>query len=548
MDGRFVDWQNVPLNIPDPVGDGNTHDFTGMKITNDDRYLYLKISFDALVTLQDFNNINLYIDTDNNSSTGFSAGEIGADLRWTFGAKSGSYHFNAIRHKEIGLVTLPTHSSDTFEIAIARSTAFLHNIFLSDTIRLFLEDTDNNGDRIPNTSYVTYVFTPNPNPPADISLDKTDAAHLRLMSYNILFDSPLKPGKQPYFQRIFSATQPDIICFNEFFNSTAVQVKTAMDSYLPLNNDHGWYTVMLDQGNVTASRYPILQSWLILPDHRLTATLIDLPAHLGENMLVINAHFRCCTNDAMRQKEADALAAFLEDMKNPGGRITLTAGTPVILAGDLNLVGHRQQLTTILTGEIQDTTTFGTAGPPDWDGTSLEDLISQQVDNNMAYTWRSESSVFSPGRLDYIIYTNSALEVKKNFILQTESMSGARLAQYSLLPDDTREASDHLPVVVDFVFSSATGIRTPIEDQVLLKYFPNPVKNHLTVEVEFSATTSANIYLTDMMGKMIRPIAEEDFRPGIYSFTIDLSSLAGGVYLLQVQENSMKFVKKIIRF
>ena len=54
--------------------------------------------------------------------------------------------------------------------------------------------------------------------------------------------------------------------------------------------------------------------------------------------------------------------------------------------GDLNLVGDRQQLTTLVTGEIINTQLFGNGGPPDWDETDLEDLISQQTDKRTAYT------------------------------------------------------------------------------------------------------------------------------------------------------------------
>ena len=48
----------------------------------------------------------------------------------------------------------------------------------------------------------------------------------------------------------------------------------------------------------------------------------------------------------------------------------------------------------------------------------------------------------------------------KSFTLQAEIMSDERLVNYGLLWDDTKEASDHFPVIVDFALPtiSPTGI------------------------------------------------------------------------------------------
>ena len=102
--------------------------------------------------------------------------------------------------------------------------------------------------------------------------------------------------------------------------------------------------------NVIVSRFPILDSWEVNPGYRITAARLDLGG-AGE-MLVIACHWRCCTADADRQEEADSIIGFLNDARAPGGAITLDAGTPIVLGGDLNLVGWRRQLETILTGDI----------------------------------------------------------------------------------------------------------------------------------------------------------------------------------------------------
>ena len=89
------------------------------------------------------------------------------------------------------------------------------------------------------------------------------------------------------------------------------------------------------------------------------------PAYYGTDLLFTNAHLSCCGNDAGRQNQVDQYISFILDAKTAGGAIDLPANTPFIYGGDLNLVGFSQQLTTLITGDIQDTGTWGAGGAPD---------------------------------------------------------------------------------------------------------------------------------------------------------------------------------------
>ncbi len=136
-----------------------------------------------------------------------------------------------------------------------------------------------------------------------------------------------------------------------------------------------WITEMLQYQDILFCR-----TGLYIRGIELLLRLIDLPGWFGQDLLVINSHLKCCggqTNDDKRQLEVDATIAFILDAKTPGGVIDLPTETPFVILGDLNLVGDRQQLITLLTGEIINTPIFGNGGPPDWDNTDLEDLLSQ---------------------------------------------------------------------------------------------------------------------------------------------------------------------------
>ena len=127
----------------------------------------------------------------------------------------------------------------------------------------------------------------------------------------------------------------------------------------------------------------------------------------------------------------------------------MPAGTPFILAGDLNLVGDVQQLTTLLTGNIIDEDKFGPDFIPDWDGTGLKDLVPGHTHSNFTTTWRDDASSYASGRLDFIIYSDSVLNVQ-GFVLETFEMPQDVLDAYGLQADDTG-GSDHLPLVADIV-------------------------------------------------------------------------------------------------
>ena len=248
------------------------------------------------------------------------------------------------------------------------------------------------------------------------------------------------------FVRIINTINPQIIGFNETGQTSEQDVYDVLDTSL----GGTWYVLKHDPENITASRFPIVGTWDV--DNRIQASLIDLDDE-GPYMLFIVGHLSCCGSDNSRQDQVDRFTEFVLDAKTPGGEITVSENTPIVFLGDMNLVGNSQQYYTIIEGDIQDTDSYGEGGFPDWDNSELEDVICRQTDKRMAYTWRHDNSEYPPGRLDFIFYTNSVMSTAKSFTLQTEIMSDERLENYGLLWDDTKEASDHFPVVTDFDLS-----------------------------------------------------------------------------------------------
>ena len=457
IDGQFSDWDanSSIVYFEDSISDTDGADLLNLSITNDENFLFIKIKLDREIDLlDDFENpseIIIQIDADNNSNTGYSVGGIGSEYGIRCLEKfvyDNTYPGDNIEPLSfVQFRALPSITSDEFEIAIGRYP-FGESIF-NDTIAIVIKENHSN-DFIPNEGEIlTFTFDDTYHEPVElIEINKEDPELLRVMAYNTLINGLQDIDRIDNFIRIINAINPQIIGFNETVGTSE------NDVYNILENSLGgiWYVLKHNPENITASRFPITDVWDV--HNRIKATLIDLDNEVyNSDILFIVGHLSPSANDIQRQQQADRFIEFILDAKTPGGEITVSENTPIVFLGDMNLVGNSQQYYTIIEGDIQDTDSYGEGGFPDWDNSELEDVICRQTDKRMAYTWRNDNSEYPPGRLDFIFYTNSVMSTAKSFTLQTEIMSDERLENYGLQWDDTKEASDHFPVVADFDLS-----------------------------------------------------------------------------------------------
>ena len=448
IDSEFDEWTGVPVIYTSPPGTGapGQIDFGQLQIANDQQFLFIRIELGKEIILQESNNLQLLIDADLNSSTGTSFNGVGAELIWSFGQRSGlrqlSGQSTTIFHSDIRLRTAPTVSSSVFEFAIDRTVQINGSaLFPNSSIRVLLRD-GTSGDRIPqNGQIVQYTFQSGTVDTSPTSFSRLDPDDLRLLSWNVRNDGLWNATQAPRFGRILTSIQPDIINFQEIYGHTATETRTLVSSWLPGT----WYTSS-NSDCKTLSRYPILGSWAMSNNN---AMLIDTSAKFGSSTLLINLHLACCDNNSSRENQIDQVLAFIREAKLPGGVLTLTPDTPVIITGDLNLVTVASQLNSLLTGQIVNQATYGPSFTPDWNGQPLKRLNSRHSDKQMSYTWRNDSSTYCPGLLDFHIYTDSVLDVPRHFIVNTVAMNSSRLTSNGLLWNDSW-ASDHYAFVADY--------------------------------------------------------------------------------------------------
>jgi hypothetical protein len=472
MDGLFADWALVGDPLVDATTPSGGQDLLRLKASNDATHLFLQIELGGEIDLLDDlvpQTVRLYIDADNNAATGLSVrAGFGAELQVRFDTRTVTEYIGGTSNvpwRTIDLTSLPTTTSTRFEIALSRNAVpdGTNVLFTSNTIKILFRESDG-GDEMPDAGGVfTYTFQAPPAPPPVIPVERASDDLVRTVAWNVLGDGLTDPLRQPAFQRLLTAMAPDVIGFSECVSATAAQVKVLLDQWLPMGGT-GWQVVKDDFDMVTASRWPIVQSWPALS--RQFPVLIDLPSWYTSDLLFTSAHLNCCTADATRQAQCDAFVQFIQDARTPGGVVDVPIGTVLVHAGDLNTVGWVQQLETLITGDIQNNATYGPDGPMDWDGTGLARASCRQTEGRMAYTWRNPNGSYPSGILDHFLFSDASAQLAASFALRTEVMAPERLDACGLNADDTGTASDHFPLVADL---QVPVLRTSLTVRVVLQ-------------------------------------------------------------------------------
>ncbi len=528
IDENFGDWDNSGFSVEDNLNDGVYGiDFTRMKIDNDDTYLYLFFNTSKEINLQSYKDIALFIDIDEDENTGYKINGMGADISYFFGSRYGFYYRNSssnqIYHDDIGLISLPTVTSDSFELAIKRQFKIgSYLIKLTGKIKIFMLQDVQNGDKIPDDSGgIEYKMNNDNLVLPSFEMEKNSEEQIRIMSYNVEKDHYF--DNEPPYSRLIKAGNPDILCFQEIYNHSSANVRKKIQSYFGGN----WYDAKQGNDLIVVSKYPIIKT---APIGGNGAFLISKD---GKEILIINNHLYCCDNDSGRQKEVDEIMQFVRKSKSGEGNIPVSKNTPIIILGDMNFVGSNRQRKTLILGDISNEYVYGNDFLPDWDGTIFEDAKPVTTGYPGTFTWNSDNSSYPKGRLDYFIYSGSVLQKTNGFALFTRLLGRDILDKYQMNAEDTDNASDHFPVFVDFKFIKPMAVKDENNNSQIVSCFPNPVKN--TLNIKFNNTRYSTVYISivDNFGR----IALKEYRrtkEGLNIFRINVSSLKSGIYYMKI--------------
>jgi endonuclease/exonuclease/phosphatase family metal-dependent hydrolase len=560
IDGLFNDWGNVPVAYQDIDNDHVDADYSTLKITYDSEFLFIYINFhENEYLMQNWNDFHLYIDSDNDQSTGNLIRGVGADLIWSFGGRSGKQYINGqestVYQNDLTLRIAPTVTSSEFEIAIARGSSPLtlnNQQIMTQGKIVFSELEGGTGDFIPDelggvSFSIGEDFIIGPEP---ITIERLNESDLRVVSYNTLNEGILDSDRQDHFKRILQTIDPDIIALQE--HSDWDEIHDIIQSWFPQEQ---WYASWTYRDLVILSRFQIIHDANIISSERTMAALLDTEDELGKNLLIFNSHLSCCDNDEGRQEQVDEFSSVWRNwVQNGNGPFELEYGTPFIHLGDFNYVGYNQQVETIKSGDIINENDFGVDFLPDWDSTAIIDLFSRQTHKRMGYTWRNDGSSFNPGKLDYIFYSDASIDTGKHYILNTLAIDQTDLDNYNLQLDDTQEASDHLPLVFDIIVSSNVGVG---DDDALPNSFriypnyPNPFNSTTKIDYQLPKKTNVQLVIFDILGRSVITLVDDILQPGYKTITwngIDAfgNNVSAGMYFYMIQTGKNREVKKMV--
>lgn len=453
---------NVPVTL-----DGNIEEWPSeAALLADDRYIYFRVSVqDNQWTLQAApETLAMLIDVDGSTATGhhgpFPADDLGVDVEIQFspigpdGRRQNGVAVFALNARgertpisnEIADVSfLPTYASTWYEGRISR------NITLPvggapaplaagrmSGMAVLLGDkgqidgwSDASSLMAPAASTVTALASRSA---ADLPARPVGA--VRLVTWNVLKNGPMQ-NPEP-FARVIETLNPDVIMFQEWDDGDEAAVEGWFTAVV--RTPGAWKTVKGHAGVLLASRHPIAPielGRLETPNAegrpsqiRFVAATVNSP--VGE-LAVASTHLKCCgSKDSPEDRQRmDQARAINRAMMN-------ASPTPAALrfiAGDMNLVGSRPPLDVLRSGL-------------DADGSDLSVADPFVLGDRTQYTWADRKTTFTPGRLDYVLYSDSTAQIYQSFVLDTRRLGEETLARAGLNRTDT-DVSDHKPIVFD---------------------------------------------------------------------------------------------------
>jgi len=441
IDGDSSDWTDRNAEgWSDPAGDGvgRGPELLSARAWNDAHRLYLLLEFADPVDLQT-GDLRLYVDLDNDPTTGSFQRGLGVDFQWTPGEETGRAFADGSRDLGKGEWLIHAAAADRYvELVVGLSVrpAFA----ASQAVALAVTDLAAI-DSLPDLGE-TWVIPLQQPLFADPALATTPFARrastdLRIVSWNVLRDAHADPEMQALFGRVLAALDADIWLFQEMYDTSVGELRAFLDTYVPL--EEGFWRIHKNFDCLTASRYRLRDR--VFLDGNLAVT-VETEAALGFPLLTINAHSPCCENQAGRIEEADNMMGYLK-----GAMEAADAPFGIILGGDLNSGSSAREMRTVLEGDLFDEALHGADFAPDWDGSGLADSLPRHPNWDSGATWRSLSSGRT-SRLDYLLYSDSMLVQSRAFVVDTERLDADVRAAAGLTRIDTR-GSDHLPVVLD---------------------------------------------------------------------------------------------------
>ncbi|OGU60888.1 MAG: hypothetical protein A2X64_11115 [Ignavibacteria bacterium GWF2_33_9] len=483
LDGYFDDWNEVPSILDEDTDSKGKFDILSIKFSQNDNYLFFNIKFNEELLIQEEGNFKIYIDCDLNNQTGFNFSNIGADIVYDCSEKSGKFYFGndslIIRPSFIELCGMPSYSSNEFEFTISKFAKFKDSvIFSSDGVK-FAFSVQNESDVCPDEKidFLQFNFANcDQIPLIPIDITKENDEYLRIFTWNCLQDNIADTNLTAYFCEIIKLNQPDIMCFQELYETDEVFIKNLINNTF---QDKNWYVKKQEYTDIIlASKYPIKATKQLNGN---CAYLLDLHAKYNQNCIVINCHLPAGNENVKRLNEIQNIIDFVKEIKEGSAELSLDRNSPIFIVGDMNLVGNSEQWKLLLNGEkvITDKNI-------DWDNSAFAEVNARNSNSPFCYTWSKYYSSYWPAKMDYIVFSDFSSQMKKSYTFNTEKLSEEDLEKFSLAKNASTLSSDHLPIIADFEIHPINSLEDEINNKIIINSTDKIIENNSDIDFQIS--------------------------------------------------------------
>tara|TARA_B110000261_G_scaffold141402_1_gene162047 strand:- start:355 stop:867 length:513 start_codon:yes stop_codon:yes gene_type:complete len=98
----------------------------------------------------------------------------------------------------------------------------------------------------------------------------------------------------------------------------------------------------------------------------------------------------------------------------------------------------------------------------------------------------------------------------------------------------------------DIQVFSTTSTGAELESVSKITTYPNPVNDNLSIDISSDEASSINVKIIDIMGKVIMDLGSKELQTGLNTISVNTSSLASGMYNVEVSSTEGSVVKRII--